>query len=83
MKRTRLIPLAGFLVTFAASCLMASIDYCDGANCEGCCNNGTCVKPPNNSNNTTCGTRGDACVDCTHFGRMCYGTFTCVDAGTP
>lgn len=56
--------LVGFVVAFAPSC---SPPKCGPQNCDGCCDSvkNTCVKKPNNNNNTTCGSAGNACLDCT------------------
>ncbi|MDP1824401.1 MAG: scavenger receptor cysteine-rich domain-containing protein [Archangium sp.] len=52
---------------------------CGPGNCGGCCRSGSCVLPPNNGNNTTCGSGGGACVDCATLSAICStSTFSCV-----
>lgn len=70
----------GFLVAIAPSC---GQPMCSAANCDGCCKGTTCVAKPNNSNNTTCGTSGNMCTDCSASGTACDSTtFTCGTGGT-
>ncbi|MBL8922127.1 MAG: hypothetical protein JNJ54_24975 [Myxococcaceae bacterium] len=45
---------------------------CSSANCSGCClPNGTCQAVPDNRLNTTCGSNGDTCADCTVSSTTC------------
>lgn len=61
--------VVGFVVAFAPSCSPAK---CGPQNCDGCCDaKGVCTKKPNNNNNTTCGSAGNACVDCTATAGTC------------
>lgn len=73
--------LVGFVVAFAPAC---SPPKCGPQNCDGCCDSkGTCVKKPNNNNNTTCGSAGNACVDCAASASTCNSaTSTCGTAVT-
>lgn len=68
----------GFIIAVVPSC---SGTKCAASNCAGCCDaKGQCVKSPSNSNNTTCGTQGNACADCTKLATptTCNtSTFTC------
>lgn len=51
---------------------------CSPSNCGGCCAAGTCVNAPSNSNNSTCGSAGNACFDCTATSQTCNSTtYTC------
>ncbi|MBL8911701.1 MAG: hypothetical protein JNM17_13500 [Archangium sp.] len=61
--------LVGFVVAFTPSCTQK----CGPQNCDGCCDSAknTCVKKPNNNNNTTCGSAGNACIDCTTSAATC------------
>ncbi len=71
----------GFIVAVVPSC---SSTKCAASNCPGCCDaKGQCVKSPNNGNNTTCGTQGNACVDCTKLATptSCSSTFSCGAGG--
>ncbi len=72
--------LIGFVVAFAPSC---SPPKCGPQNCDGCCDaKGTCVKKPNNNNNTTCGSAGNACIDCAAASSTCnVTTSTCGSTG--
>ena len=56
---------------------------CGPSNCAGCCDgSGACVPVSASGNNTTCGSLGAACVDCTANGQVCNpNLFTC-QAGT-
>ena len=71
--------LIGFVVAFAPSCT----PKCGPQNCGGCCDSkGTCVKSPNNNNNTTCGSVGNTCTDCAAAGSTCNTTTsTCTGTG--
>ncbi len=70
----------GFLVAIAPSCGPTN---CSAANCGGCCKDNKCVDKPNNSLNTTCGTSGNSCQDCSAMGSTCDATtFTCKVTGT-
>jgi hypothetical protein len=76
--------MIGFVVAIAPSCSPAK---CSPQNCaDGCCDTvkGTCVKAPSNTNNTSCGSAGNACIDCSASATMCNGaTGTCaVSTGT-
>ena len=52
---------------------------CNQSNCLGCCTNGFCVPPPNNTSSQFCGTNGQACNNCGASGAACNGqTFSCV-----
>lgn len=53
---------------------------CNSTNCSnGCCQGSTCISPPSNANNATCGFAGFGCSDCTATGMVCNSTsFTCV-----
>lgn len=69
----------GFLAAITPSCGMQT---CSTANCDGCCTGNVCTKRPDNSLNTTCGTSGNACVNCAASNTTCDATtFTC--AGSP
>jgi hypothetical protein len=70
--------LFGFLVAIAPSC--SGTGTCGAQNCDGCCkSDGTCVKKVSSNAAATCGTAGQACVDCTATGALCNGTtYTCV-----
>ena len=72
--------LVGFVVAFAPSCSPAK---CGPQNCDGCCDTkGTCVKKPNNNNNTTCGSAGNTCTDCSAASSTCNPTTSqCGTAG--
>lgn len=72
--------LVGFVVAFTPSC---SPPKCGPQNCDGCCDTkGTCVKKPNNNNNTTCGSAGNACTDCAMQSSTCNpATSTCGTTG--
>lgn len=46
---------------------------CGPNNCAGCCSaTGQCLVSPDNFNNGTCGTRGEACLDCAAAAGICY-----------
>lgn len=53
---------------------------CDTTTCGGCCNsNGFCS---GGGSATTCGTRGDACQDCSRLGQSCdQGACAAIDSG--
>lgn len=52
---------------------------CSPSNCSGCCSAGSCVSPPSNVNNSTCGRLGGVCSNCTSLGALCSASnFTCV-----
>ncbi len=57
---------------------------CSPANCDGCCDSrGTCVRAPNNANNTTCGSAGNGCLDCAASAATCNpNTFSCSSTNT-
>ncbi len=56
---------------------------CDASNCpNGCCASGQCLTSPINTGNETCGTFGQACVNCRALGQTCSATFTCVATST-
>lgn len=70
----------GFLAAVVPSCGKAG--NCGPSNCSGCCDStGTCVKPTGNGNNTTCGTSGNTCVDCTKSSMVCNSSFKCASGG--
>lgn len=72
--------LIGFVVAFAPSC---SPPKCGPATCGGCCDaKGACVKDPNNKLNTTCGSVGNACVDCSASSAICNTTTLTCGTGT-
>ncbi|MCU0700427.1 MAG: hypothetical protein MUC96_28285, partial [Myxococcaceae bacterium] len=65
----------GFLAAITPSCGMQT---CSTANCDGCCQGTMCVKRPDNALNSTCGTSGNACVNCAASNTTCDATtFTC------
>lgn len=83
MMNTRALALGvviGFVVAFAPSC---GGGKCGPNNCGGCCDDkGKCVAKPNNANNTTCGSAGNLCADCSTSGTACNpNTFTCGTGG--
>ena len=53
---------------------------CNTGNCQtGCCQGSTCVMPPSNAFNTSCGFGGLACSNCSTLGQVCNNvTFTCM-----
>lgn len=57
---------------------------CSPQTCNGCCDSrGTCVRPPNNANNTTCGSAGNGCLDCAASASTCNpSTFSCGSTNT-
>lgn len=71
----------GFVVAFAPSC---GGSKCGPNNCNGCCDSaGKCQAKPNNGLNTTCGSAGNQCADCTTSGQVCNSvTNTCGAVGT-
>ncbi|MDP1826888.1 MAG: hypothetical protein Q8L48_26685 [Archangium sp.] len=72
--------LIGFVVAFAPSCTPPK---CGPQNCDGCCDSkGTCIKKPNNNNNTTCGSAGNACTDCAAASSTCNPTTSTCGTGT-
>ncbi len=68
--------LLGFAVAVAPSC---GASKCSVANCKGCCStDGKCVADPDNGNNTSCGTQGNACADCAKTNQVCNkSTYQC------
>lgn len=75
MKSLGLGIALGFLAVVSSSC---SPQTCSTANCDGCCQGNMCVARPANGNNTTCGTSGNACVNCAASNSTCDSTtFTC------
>lgn len=68
----------GFAIAVVPSCGTAK---CSAANCKGCCgSDNKCQGSPNNTNNTTCGTSGGSCIDCTKTNQVCNATtFQCAD----
>lgn len=72
--------MVGFVVAIAPAC---SPPKCGPSNCDGCCDaSGTCVKKPDNGLNTTCGSAGNACTDCSASGSTCNTTTnTCGNTG--
>ena len=72
----------GLAVAIAPSCGAAS--KCSVSNCKGCCSgDGKCVADPNNANNTSCGTQGNACVDCSKTNQVCNkSSYQCGVTGT-
>lgn len=72
--------MVGFVVAIAPAC---SPPKCGPSNCDGCCDSsGSCVKKPDNGLNTTCGSAGNACVDCVPSGATCNpATNTCGTSG--
>ncbi len=71
----------GFAMALTPSC---GTTKCSAANCGGCCSSdGTCVKTPNNAGNSSCGTTGNACIDCAKTNQVCNpATYQCGVAGT-
>jgi hypothetical protein len=52
---------------------------CGPNNCNTCCStSGQCLTAPNNQNNTTCGSAGNTCFNCTSLNLVCNpNTFSC------
>lgn len=68
----------GFVLALSPGCSGAK--KCDATSCSaGCCDTaGNCVKDPNNSLNTQCGTAGATCSDCSALAQTCdKTTYTC------
>jgi hypothetical protein len=74
--------LFGFVVAFAPSCGGSS--KCGPNNCNGCCDTATgkCVAKPDNALNTTCGSAGNSCANCSTTNQVCNAaTNTCGNVG--
>ncbi len=71
----------GFLVAVAPSC---GGNKCGPNNCGGCCDaSGKCIAKPNNANDATCGSVGNACDDCSKKSLKCNAnSFVCTVNGT-
>ena len=72
----------GFLLAVAQSC--GGTGACGPKTCDGCCDKaGQCVPPSASGNNSTCGTKGVICADCTQSSMVCsQSSFTCISGGT-
>lgn len=73
------------IIALAVSSCSQTPSVCGPSNCDGCCTStGACAPPTLNAADSTCGTNGSACVNCTLTGGTCSTSFTCVvpDAGT-
>lgn len=80
MRALALGAVLGFVIAIVPSC---GNNTCGPQNCDGCCDGKTCVKKPANNNNNTCGSAGNACVNCAAIQSTCNPTTsTCSGTGT-